>query len=77
MSQVAAHYAIPAEAPGDGRRDQLLPCCRFADACQNLFGGGQIRERFADPPPALAPINIHEQSGIQRDVLSLHASARV
>jgi len=42
-----------------------------------LFGGGEIGERFADPPPTHAPIDIHQQSGVERDVFSAHASSRV
>jgi hypothetical protein len=54
-----------------------LLCRRFPDPCQNLLGGGEIGERFADPPPALAPIDIYQQCGIKSNVLSLHACARV
>jgi hypothetical protein len=50
---------------------------RFANTQQNVFRGWYISERLADMPPSLAAINIHEQSCVQGDVLSLHTGTTV
>lgn len=48
---------------------------RFTDMHQSFFCSWDIAERLADMPPSLAAINIHEQSCVQRDVLSVHTGA--
>ena len=47
------------------------------DVFHSFFGSREIREGFADVPPAFPPVNIHEQSRVQRDVSSLHATTGV
>ena len=50
---------------------------RFADTRQNFFCGWYISERLADMAPSLAAIDVHEQSCVQGDVLSVHAGTAV
>jgi len=45
---------------------------RFADTLQNFLSSWDIEERLADMPPSFAAINIHKQSCVQRDVLTVH-----
>lgn len=49
----------------------------FADMFHSLFRGGEIRERFADMPPAFPSVNLHEHSRVERDISPVHATTGV
>ena len=54
-----------------------LRVSRFTDSSQNFLGCRDVRQSFANSPPALAPIGIHKQSSIQCDVFPFHTTTRV